>query len=399
MKHLLASCTVMLLFATQLPAQRPAATPGNEFAAIDTKVLKLPDSLTLTTQQIAGWINANFNTDRDKTRAIFFWLASNIQYDIENMFAINFYEEKETVLSKPLATRKGICSNYAALFNDISSKCNIPSLVVEGYTKQNGFTDYIPHAWCAAKVDSSWFIFDPTWGSGYVNGGKFYKKLNNAYYKAAPSSIIKSHMPFDYLWQFLHYPVTNQEFYEGKISANTSKPFFGFTDSIKVYQEQDHMEQLASSAYRIEKNGVKNAMVFDRLRHIKMEIENARLNEIVNLFNAGVADYNASVTVFNRFIDYRNKQFIPMKSDPEIQKMLDDVTALLDEAKANINRIKNPDASKVDLINQLNSSMQEMQVQVKEQQDWLKLYFSKTKSKRKAMFYEKKVTWFGIPVN
>lgn len=53
--------------------------------------------------------------------------------------------------------------------------------------------------------------------------------------------------------------------------------------------------------------------------------------------------------------------------------------------------------STVNLIKQLNKSIDDVSKQVKEQQDWLKLYFSKSKSGRKSMFY--KITWFGIPLN
>jgi transglutaminase/protease-like cytokinesis protein 3 len=114
-----------------------------------------------TSDAIANYIVTNFKTDKDKSRAIFIWIVSNIQYDIDNMFAINFYEKKEDKISKTLKTRKGICENYAFLFTDICMKSGIKSFVIEGYTKQNGFADYIPHAWSAALIDSSWFLFDP----------------------------------------------------------------------------------------------------------------------------------------------------------------------------------------------------------------------------------------------
>jgi transglutaminase/protease-like cytokinesis protein 3 len=371
----------------------------NEFATIDTKALRLPDSLTRTTTDISKYIIANFKTDQEKTRAIFIWVASNIQYDIDNMFAINFYESKEEKIAKPLKTRKGICENYAGLFSDICSKSNIKSFVIEGYTKQNGFADYIPHAWCAAFIDNSWFMFDPTWGSGYINGGKFYKRINNEYYKASPSTLIKSHMPFDYLWQFLNYPITNQEFYEGKTIQNKSKPFFNYPDSIKVYEEQNHINQLISSAYRVEKNGVKNSLVFDRLQHLKLEIENDVQNRIINLYNSAAANYNEGINEFNNFIQYRNKQFTPVKPDADIQKMIDTVNTSLEEAKNKLSQINNPNANTMALISQLNKSIVEASTHVKEQQEWLTLYFSKGKSKRKSMFYERKITWFGIPIN
>ena len=388
---------IFSFFLVQISLAQKAVV--NEFATIDTKALRLPDSLSRTTTDISKYIIENFKTDQEKARAIFIWVASNIQYDLDNMFAINFYESKEEKIAKPLKTRKGICENYAVLFNEICSKSNIKSFVIEGYTKQNGFTDYIPHAWCAAFIDNSWFMFDPTWGSGYINGGKFYKKINNAYYKASPSILIKSHMPFDYLWQFLNYPITNQEFYEGRTIQNKSKPFFNYPDSIAVYERQNRINQIISSAYRVEKNGVKNSLVFDRLQHLKLEIENDVQNRIINLYNAAAADYNEGINEFNRFIQYRNKQFTPLQPDADIQKMIDTINTSLKEAKNKLNQINNPNVNTIALISQLNKSIDEALTHLKEQQEWLTLYFSKGKSKRKSMFYEKKLTWFGIPIN
>jgi hypothetical protein len=402
------SLTAILLLSLSLSAQKPAVP---EYAAVDKKALQLPDSLSKNTNDISGYIKANFKSDNDKARAIFIWVATNIQYDMENMFAINFYESLEDKISKPLKTRKGICENYAVLFNDICSKAGIKSYVIEGYTKQNGFTDYIPHAWCAAKIDTTWLMFDPTWGSGYVNNGKFYKKINNDYFKVNPGKLIKSHMPFDYLWQFLNYPLTSQEFYDGKIQPNKAKPFFNFQDSIRIYEGQNKIDQLKSSARRIEKNGLKNAMIFDRLNHIRMDIEyennllankktdaeNVRQNKIVDLYNAAVIDYNDGINGFNKFIDYRNKQFTPVKPDNEIQYMLDEPDNKLKAARKKLNDIVNPDAKIANLISQLTISMNDLDKQVQEQQDWLKLYFSKGKMMRKSMF--SKYTWFGVPLN
>ena len=387
---------ILILIAQTIFAQKGT---WNEFNAIDKKALQLPDSLTKTTDQIAGYINSNFVTDKDKSRAIFIWVASNIQYDIDNMYAINFYEKTADKIAKPLITRKGICENYASLFTDICIKSGIKSFVIEGYTKQNGFADYIPHAWCAALIDNSWFLFDPTWGSGYINDGKFFKKINNNDYKANPATLIKSHMPFDYLWQFLNYPITNQEFYEGKTQQNKTKPYFNFIDSIQLYEKQNPMERLISSAYRVEKNGVKNSLVFDRLQHLKLEIENDRQTKIVNLYNTALIDFNNGIDGFNTFINYRNKHFVPNKPDSEIQTMIDVVSDKLKEAKNKLGQISNVDSNTTIIIRQLTKSIDDASSHLKEQQDWLKIYFSKGKAGRKSMFYDRKLTWFGIPIN
>jgi hypothetical protein len=386
---------LFLLLPFAIYSQKPVVNP---YALIDKKASQLPDSLTGTTVGIAGYISKNFQGDNDRARAIFTWIATHIEYDAANMFAINFYETKQDKIDKPLKTRKGICENYAALFSDVCNKAGIRTYIIEGYTKQNGFTDYIPHAWCAAFIDGAWYMFDPTWGSGYISGGKFFKKINNTYYKAYPEVLIKSHMPFDYLWQFLHYPVTSQEFYEGKTQEDKSKPLFSYKDSIEAYEKQGYIDQLKSAAGRIEKNGVKNAMIFDRLQHIKIEIENDRQQKMIDQYNDAVSEYNQALSFLNDFIKYWNKQFTPIKPDNEIQAMIDLVDAKLKSSMTKLDEIKEPNASIASSSGQLIKAMNETVVQVKEQQDWLKVYFSKNKSGRKSMFYQKKPTWFGIPL-
>lgn len=201
------------------------------------------------------------------------------------------------------------------------------------------------------------------------------------------------------MWQFLNYPITNQEFYEGKTQQNISKAYFNFKDTIQEYEKQSHAEQLISSAYRVEKNGVKNSLVFDRLQHLKLEIDNDKQTKIVNLYNSAVLDYNDGINGFNDFINYRNQQFTPMRTDPEIQNMIDVAEKKLNEAKTKLGQMSNPDVNTAKMILQLSKSIVDALSQIKEQQDWLKVYFSKSKSKRKSMFYERKITWFGLPLN
>lgn len=396
---------ILSVFCLSTYAQK-AAPAVNEYAAIDKKALQIPDSMTSSTDGIARYMNNTFASNKDKVRGIFIWVATNIAYDLPNMFAINFYESRADKINKALLTKQGICESYATLFEDICKKSGIRAVVIEGYTKQNGFTDYIPHAWAAAMIDTSWYMFDPTWGSGYVNNGKFYKKINNFYFKTAPGNLIKSHMPFDYLWQMLEYPVNGDEFYAGKVQPNKTKPYFNYKDSINAYEQLSKQAQWAAVERRILQNGVKNSMVYDRLAHIKVDIENDkrqrendRQNNIVNLYNSAVNDYNIGINDLNAFIDYRNHQFNPMKSDPEIQAMLDQVETRLNKAKAKLDSITEPAANFANNLTQLNKGISDVRTQLRDQQEFLKAYFPKSKSKRKAMFYERKVTWFGVPLN
>jgi transglutaminase/protease-like cytokinesis protein 3 len=395
MKYLIA----LLAYCMMTDCLSAQKTVVNEYAAIDKIVLQIPDSISHSTEGIARFIRANHTTDKEKLRAIFTWITNNIQYDVDNMFAINFYEQEQEKIEHALQNRKGICSNFAALFHVLCTKSGIQSYVITGYTKQNGFADYIPHAWCAAPVGNNWYMFDPTWGSGYIAGGKFYHKMNNAYFMVPPELLIKSHMPFDFMWQFLNYPVSNQEFYENKTAADKSKPFFNYIDSIRAYEIQDSTGKLLATAARIERNGIKNAMIFDQLQHIKLQLENNRQRNVADTYNNSIGYYNAAINNLNIFIDYRNKQFNPEKPDTAILAMIETASVNLQKARDKLKTIEQEAGNNALVIIQQQKAVDNMAVHIKEQRDWLNIYFSKSKSKRKAMFYEKKTTLFGIPLN
>ena len=144
---------------------------------------------------------------------------------------------------------------------------------------------------------------------------------------------------------------------------------------------------------------MKNSLIFDKLQHLKLESENDKQNKTVNLYNLAIIDYNEGINKFNDFINYRNKQFVPNKTDTEIQTMIDITYNKLKEAKNKLGKISNTDVNTTNMIMQLTKSIDEAIIHVNEQQDWLKMYFSKGKSGRKSMFYERKVTLFGIPLN
>jgi hypothetical protein len=387
----------LLLVRMAVSAQSAAVRSGS-YASVDARAAQWPDSVTVSIEKLGAYVHENFQTESDKIRAIFVWIADNIQYDVDNMFAINFYEADSDKIAKPLRTRKGICENYSALFAAVCRQVGIQAIVVEGYTKQRGFVDYIPHAWCAAFTNGAWRLFDPTWGSGYMEDGRFVKRLDEEYFNASPEKFIRSHMPFDYLWQFLYYPISNQAFYEGKTTQDkTVTPYFNYPDSIKAREALPPLDREAAEAIRVEKNGVRNSLIFDRLRHIKVDIENAKRqaesdheNLVIDAYNSALKNYNSGVILVNVFIGYRNDQFKPLKPDSVIQQMIDTAARELSAAKVKADAIVLTDADKrmTQLLQSLKDSLDEAMAHVRKQQDWLAQYLAKNKMGRKAMFYQ-----------
>jgi hypothetical protein len=367
-------------------------SPSRIYAAVDQKVLFCPDSLSHTTDGLSKWVVANFQGDTNKVRAIYAWIAGNIRYDVENMFALNFYETKEEKVTKVLKNRKGICENYAALFAEICQKSGVKAFVVEGYTRQNGFPDYLAHAWCVAMVNGTWKLFDPTWGSGYLIRGKFYQELNNDYFMTDPHINIKTHMPFDYLWQLLPYPVNSRDFLEGRAYADTTRNYFNYADSIAVWEKLGTNGQLSAEARRIEENGLRHSVIFDRLQHIKLSLEYEKQNTATIRYNTAVSDCNDGINQFNDFVNYRNKQFKPAKPDKDIQAMLDKARTKLLSAQTNLSDVKPPDKATEKLLSQLNETIYDGLTRLDEQQKWLDQYFTKPPASRNMMFYERRTT-------
>ena len=367
------------------------------YPLVDAKMAVIPANSTTSTDAIAKYINANFKTETDKIRAVFYWTTSNISYDVANMFVVNFNETVQEQIARTLRTKKGVCIHYAVVFNELSQKTGIQSYIIDGYTKQNGKVSDLAHAWIAAKIDKKWYVFDPTWGSGYVNNGRFYKKINNYYFKAEPTKIIASHIPFDYLWQFSNYPITNGEFYEGKIEINKTKKYFDFEKEIIKYNALSEADQLFDSAERIEKNGLKNAMILERYEGKKQQLTYLRHNTNIEKLNSIVNEMNQAVVLLNDFIYYRNNKFKPALSDDEISNMIETPREQLVKCQNDIYSVGSVGSKNASNLASIKKSIGAALAQAEDHSLFVKNYLSKSKIVRKTMF--SKVTWFGVPLN
>ncbi|HJS00464.1 MAG TPA: transglutaminase domain-containing protein [Flavobacterium sp.] len=366
------------------------------YADIDTKISKIPVEMRSSTTGIAKFIKDNFKTDAEKIRAVYYWTTTNISYDVANMFAPQLETTQEKI-ENTLKSKKGVCIHYAEVFNDISNKIGIQCRVIEGYTKQNGKVDNLAHAWCAAKIENKWFVFDPTWGAGAIANRKFIKKLNNAYFKVEPSKMIVSHMPFDYLWQFLNYPVTNAEFYAGKTQLDKTKKYFDFEKEIALYNTISENDQLFETAARIEKNGLKNAMILEYYNMKKTQWNGLMQNANIEKLNVIVGELNEAVLLLNDFIMYRNKKFKPTFSDEKINQMIQIPREKLAKCQNDIFKIGTVGSENASNLSSLKTSIAQALVQADEHAAFVKDYLSKSKLVRKTMF--SKISWLGVPLN
>lgn len=357
-----------------------------EYATIDKKMDEIPTRLTFSTSTIADYIATNFKTDNEKIRAVFYWTASSISYDVENRDVRTYTGTLENRMNIALKNKTGICNDYAEIFKDIATKVGINTFVISGYTKYNNTILSRPHAWCGAKIGAKWYVFDPTWGAGYVNNTVFVKAIDNYYFKVEPSKIISSHMPFDYMWQFLPYPISNKEFYNGQTQMNPSKKRFDFDLEISRYSTLSELEQLKGSSERLKNNGVLNAMISDRLSYERKKIEYYNQVKSLKEFKEVVTLYKEGISQLNAFIDYRNRQFKPLHSDDELKKMILKPIDIFNNCQFRFDNLGAIGDKNVGSLNSMKKSLRFSMQLAQEHERFVFNYLSKSKAVRETLF-------------
>ncbi len=352
----------------------------NNYAYIDSKALRIPEAETYSTSSIANYIQGNFNTDKEKLRAIYTWITANIRYNKDSMYYRFWGEDPERKLSSVLKTRKGVCENFASLLTRIASKCGIQTYMVSGYTKMSGSVNWRGHSWCAVYIGKEWLLCDPTWDAGY--------SATTHYFLVLPSQFIETHMPFDPLWQLQEYPINNKEFRQGFTRSKKDVPVFNYVDSVNNYLQSDTLQQMQSISRRMKQSGLDNEDLRTWYAYNEMKIFIVYQEKDMNVFNSAVADLNKAKALFNEFIQFRNNHFQPAKTDAAISTLFDSVENRLASAFKKMDDI----GTKVENFQYdtdgLKNNLDALFVRVKEQQFFLKRYFASSLAEREKLLYQ-----------
>lgn len=347
---------------------------------VDNIALHIPVAYTKSTQQIADYFVSKFHDQTQKARAIFIWVTENIDYDVNKMFAIesgghyNSSRIQSEDAKNTLKTKTGVCWDYACLFSDIANKAGLNSFVILGIAGAHSFGDPISHAWCATEIGSKWYLMDPTWGAGFIghyytlkDPQRFHRKINNLYFMTPPEELIETHMPYDPMWEFLNYPITRDEGYEGNFSLNKNKPYFNYTDTLNKYINQSFIDRLKSVYNRIENNGIDDSVIIHVLKNYKSEIDYYQGKMVLNL-------YNNAFNQMNNYFQYKDNRFIPKKPNAAIKKMVDDAENSLSQSEELLTQIAE-DAMNKQSLSELKSNIADLKIKIEQQQQFLQQYF------------------------
>ena len=369
----------------------------SSYTSVEKQMRLIPEQQTKSVQDIANYIQASFKGEELQIKAAYFYVISTISYDVNYNFSTEIFSSDEDFVTKTITTKSGVCIHYAKLFKAIIDKLGFDCQIVTGYTKQNNQIGKLSHAWCAVKMqDKNWYVFDPTWDSGYVKNDKFVRNLVSKHFKMLPSAAIISHMPFDYLWQFTKEPITNREFYNGKPYDGKPKINFEYQIEIDKYLKLSEVDKAFESSERIQKNEILNDLILEQYNYMKSVFNVSRMNKNVEKFNEIVEEYNVAIVLLNDFIIYRNKEFTPSYSDVILLEMIQTPKEKLENVQKEFFILGSVGKENTSSFNALKSSISETVKQAQEQYEFVKEYISKSKKERKKMF--RTVTWFGLPI-
>jgi len=340
--------------------------------SLDTLALKVPEQASYSTSNISAYVKNNFVSDSARARALFVWVTNNISYDVERLRLMKNPPDMVTP-EMVLKTRKAVCQGYSELFVELLSQCNIPAMMVGGFGR-NGDGSYtnMPHAWVAAEISKSWWLFDPTWSSGVVENGRFTRRFSNRFYKVTPEEMIKHHMPFDPLHQFLNYPITANEFYDG-VNPGSSRAYFNYKDTLKVHQAMDQIGQIRNTMRRIQANGVRNDLI--RLE-LERHIRNSESFSVKTGLDSASNLYKVAIDLFNTYIKNKNERFASI-SRPQIQLMIDSVYKHIELARGVLETVVPKDDQSRKILYDMKNHIYQFSLRVDKENAFLKTYLGK----------------------
>jgi transglutaminase/protease-like cytokinesis protein 3 len=188
----------------------------------------------ISPKALSQQLTAPYSTDRQKVIAIFRWITDNISYNIRvsnrNGKRPVVYDEpddtsrvlkplNERVAETVLRRRMAVCDGYSRLFKALCDHAGIGSEIITGYARvnwDNGKAKFRSnHKWNAVLIDSSWYLLDATWASGFISyrGDEFIREYDDRYFLASPDRFIRDHYPEDIAWTLLQSSPTLGEFY------------------------------------------------------------------------------------------------------------------------------------------------------------------------------------------
>ncbi|PIF33739.1 transglutaminase superfamily protein [Flavobacterium sp. 9] len=227
---------------------------SQKYSAIDSIVLKYPSFGS--TEKLAERIQKDFTSEHDKARAIYSWIALNLDYDLKTYLnppepktynskneadnAKQIQLARTSTTQKTFRSKKGVSEGFSLLYQHLAILSGLKCQSVTGDSKRL-LNDIgrkrlgSNHAWNMVQIDGKWILIDATWGNGYFDEKRqvVVKKFTPTYFDMAPDYFYMTHFPESSMYAsntgnkeaFLNGPLIYDEYVDN--SCEISAPFSG----------------------------------------------------------------------------------------------------------------------------------------------------------------------------
>lgn len=189
--------------------------PECNFYKIDSIAVRAPAEIAKNINALSEYLIKPAHNEWEKTRIIFVWIARHIAYDAKSYFS---HQSTDISTENVLLSGKSVCAGYSGLFKTLGTMAGLEVESISGYSKGYGYSSGDTfteenHDWNAVKIQGEWHCFDVTWGAGYIDDKKnFKKKFDEFWFNTPPDQLIVSHFPSDSGWQLLENKMSFKDF-------------------------------------------------------------------------------------------------------------------------------------------------------------------------------------------
>ena len=220
------------------------------FHEVDERVTNYPYFNSL--EDLGIRIQNDYNSDANRVRAAFRWIALNIEYKktLDEVFEpskrllyISEFVKKQQIrklemekTSNAFKNKRGVCIEFSLMLNKLCAQFGLQSKVIPGVLKTSikdidGKIQYKNHAWNAVLLEGEWQLMDVTLASGYWNprSNRFVRKFTDYYFFTSPEAFMTNHYPVNQEWKLSEKPLELDAFF----SAPMFYPNY-FTNKVKL---------------------------------------------------------------------------------------------------------------------------------------------------------------------
>lgn len=234
--------------------------------------------------EVVKYLTQNNGNQSAKVKILHDWICDNIAYDTDMYFSGRVSKQDYVSVLKK---KKGVCSGYSSLMNEMCRLAGIESIGIHGYSKGFGYRgklgDKPDHEWNAIKVNGKWQLVDVTWDAGHVDYKTFIRRYSDEWLFLEPENFIYSHLPEKDEYQYLKKIKSKEEFVKEPYIAGK---FFkmGFELGEKKPDYNTVISQASEYDFILKQGGVTISSAI-REKDSGQEIENALwINRTGNTF-------------------------------------------------------------------------------------------------------------------